>query len=199
MLKIMFRLLLITATALPFHFASAGTEVEVSTVRPGMDYTKYDKFLIRPLEVSDTRIIPPPWAEGAAARPRAWDISDNNEAFLQEQYHSAMKKQLEEIGGYTLVSEPEEGTLAVEVEIISLTPWASRDEQVITKGSGEMTFRAEVRDAMTREILVIYEGDTPVGEDYQEHTEFTVKQNADELFETWGEFLRLALDKAKKG
>jgi hypothetical protein len=199
MLKIMFRLLLITATALPFHFASAGTEVEVSTVRPGMDYRKYDKFLIRPLEVSDTRIIPPPWAEGAAARPRAWDISDKNEAFLQEQYHSAMKKQLEEIGGYTLVSEPEEGTLAVEVEIISLTPWASRDEQVITKGSGEMTFRAEVRDAMTREILVIYEGDTPVGEDYQEHTEFTVKQNADALFETWGEFLRLALDQAKQG
>ena len=76
---------------------------------------------------------------------------------------------------------------------------ANREEQVITKGSGEMTFRAEIRDAMTREILVIYEGDTPVGEDYQENTEFTVKQNVDELFETWGEFLRLALEKAKKG
>ena len=196
---IMLRLLLIAATALPFQFAMAKTEVEVSTVRPGMDYGKYNKFLIRPLQISDTRIIPPPWAEGAAAKPRAWDISDKNEAFLMEQYHSAMKKQLEQIGGYALVTEPEDGTLAVEVEIISLTPWANRDEQVITKGSGEMTFRAEIRDAMTREILVIYEGDTPVGEDYQENTEFTVKQNVDELFETWGEFLRLALEKAKKG
>ena len=196
--KTLFRLLLIAVAALPFHFAMAETAVEVSIVLPGIDYGKYDKFLIRPLEVSDTRIIPPPWAEGAEARPRAWDISDKNEAFLMEQYHSAMKKQLEEIGGYVLVTEPEEGTLAVEVEIISLTPWASRDEQVITKGSGEITFHAEVRDAMTRQILVIYEGDTPVGEDYQENTEFTVKQNVDALFETWGEFLRLALAKAKK-
>ncbi len=199
MFKNVLRLLLMTVTVLPLQSAVAGTEVEVSTVRPGMDYRKYDKFLIQPLEVSDTRIIPPPWAEGAAAKPRAWDISDKNEAFLLEQYRGAMKKQLEEIGGYTLVTEPEEGTLAVEIEIISLTPWASRDEEVITKGSGEMTFRAEIRDAMTREILVIYEGDTPVGEDYQENTEFTVKQNVDQLFETWGEFLRLALDQARQG
>ena len=51
---------------------------------------------------------------------------------------------------------------------------------------------------MTREILVISEGDTPVGEDYQEHTEFSVQQNVGALFESWGELLRTKLGEAKK-
>ena len=199
MYKIIFRLLVLAIAALPFHPAIAQTEVEVDFVRPGMDYAKYDKFLVRPLDISDVRLIPPPWVEGEAATPRAWDISKKNAAHLREQYRNAMQKQLQEVGGYTLVTEPEEGALAVEIEIISLTPWASPDGEVVTKGSGEMTFRAEIRDAMTREILVIHEGDTPVGDDYNEHTEFSVEQNVNALFEAWGEFLRTSLENAKKG
>ena len=142
-------------------------------------------------------MIPPPWAEGKAGKPRAWKISDNNATFLQGQYYAAMKKQLGELGGYTVVEEPADDALAVEIEIISLTPYAQAKEKVITKGSGEMTFRAEVRDSMTREILVVYEGDTPVGEDYSENTQFSVDQDVGALFEAWGEYLRLALDEAK--
>jgi hypothetical protein len=42
-----------------------------------------------------------------------------------------------------------------------------------------------------------YEGDTPVGEDYTENTQFSVDQNVEALFEAWGAYLRQALDKAK--
>ena len=52
---------------------------------------------------------------------------------------------------------------------------------------------------MTRsgEILVIIEGSMPVGEDYHENTQFSVDQDVEELFESWGEYLRLALNEAK--
>lgn len=195
--KLLSVLLVAAGAALPFNTAVAQSEVEISVVRPDMDYAKYDSFLIQPLDISDTRLIPPPWVEGKAGKPRPWKISDKNAAFFQDQYHTAMKKQLQEIGGYTLVEEPADDALAVEIEIISLTPYAKPKEKVITKGSGEMTFRAEIRDSMTREILVVYEGDTPVGEDYTENTQFSVDQDVEALFEAWGEYLRLALDEAK--
>ena len=198
MSKIVIRLMVVLISALSVPAALAQTDVEISAVREGMDFLKYKKFLVQPLDISDTRLIPPPWAEGEAGKPRAWDISKKNAQFLQDRYQTAMQTQLEELGGYTLTEQPEDDALAVEIEIISLTPWAEPDGKAITKGSGEMTFRAEIRDSMTREILVVFEGDTPVGEDYQEHTEFSVQQNVGALFESWGELLRTKLGEAKK-
>ena len=197
--KFLLSLTLLATVAIPLHSASAAeSEVKVDLVQSNVDFTRYNKFLIQPLDTSDTRLVPPPWVEGSDGKPRAWAISDKNAEFLQNQYHRAMKNQLQKLGGYALVEEPDNDVLAVEIEIISLTPYAQPGDKVITKGSGEMTFRAEVRDSMTRAILVIFEGDTPVGDDYQENTEFSVDQNVDALFNGWGEYLRLALDEVKR-
>jgi hypothetical protein len=197
--KLLLSLLLSATAALPLHQTlAAGSEVKIDVVREDVDFTRYNKFLIQPLDVSDTRLVPPPWAEGSDAKPRAWKISEENAAFLQQQYHRAMNAQLQKLGGYALVDEPEGDALAVEIEIISLTPYANKGDKVVTKGSGEMTFRAEVRDSMTRDLLLMFEGDTPVGQDYQENTEFSVDQNVEALFNEWGEFLRLGLDEARR-
>lgn len=190
--------LAITLAVLPLQNAQANSsEVEVSYVRPGVDYSQYQSFLIKPLELNDTLLIPPPWVEGKAGQPRPWRISQKNALFLQGQYSNAMKAELEQKGGYKLVAEPAVGVLEVEIEIVSLTPYAEPGDKVITRGSGEMTIHAEVRDARSGDLLVIYEGDTPVGEDYHEHTQFSVDQDVEALFAAWGEYLRLALDEAK--
>ena len=190
--------LVFALVATPLQSALAGdTEVDISYVRPDVDFTVYDKFLIKPLELDQTLLVPAPWVEGKAGKPRPWRINQKNAMFLQNQYTSAMKKQLEEIGGYKLTDEAGSDTLEVEIEIISLTPYAEPKDKVITKGSGEMTIRAEIRDSRTAEALVIYEGDTQVGRDYHENTQFSVDQDVQELFESWGEYLRLALDEAR--
>jgi hypothetical protein len=171
--------------------------IEASYVRPTANFSSYDKFLIRPLDISDARVIPPPWVEGEAGKQHPWKISEKNARFFQQTYYDAMRKQLEELGGYTLVTEPTANAIEVEIEIISLTPYAKPKDKVITKGSGEMTIRANIRDSLTGNLLVIYEGDTQVGQDYQEFTEYTIDQNLQALFSSWGEYLRLALDKEK--
>ena len=190
--------LVFALVATPLQSALAGdSQVDISYVRPGVDYSQYSKFLIKPLELDQTLLVPAPWVEGKAGKPRPWRINQKNAMFLQNRYTSAMKKQLEEIGGYKLTDEAGSDTLEVEIEIISLTPYAEPKDKVITKGSGEMTIRAEIRDSRTAEALVIYEGDTQVGRDYHENTQFSVDQDVQELFESWGEYLRLALDEAK--
>ena len=192
-------LLMLAGVILPLQAVTAAdTEVRVSVIQPDTDFSKYDKFMIQPLDIGETRLVPPPWIEGKAGKPRPWKIGKKNADFMQQQYYDAMKNQLQELGGYTLVDEADDDVLSVEIEIVSLTPWASEKDAVITLGSGEMTFRAEIRDSMTWENLVVYEGDTPVGKDYQEFTEYSVDQNVNALFNQWGEFLRLALNAEKQ-
>ncbi|MEE4146120.1 MAG: DUF3313 family protein [Halieaceae bacterium] len=192
-------LLMLASAILPLQAVTAAdTEVSVSVIQPDTDFSKYDKFMIQPLDIGETRLIPPPWIEGKAGKPRPWKISKKNADFMQQQYYDAMKNQLQELGGYTLVDEADDDVLSVEIEIVSLTPWASEKDAVITLGSGEMTFRAEIRDSMTWENLVVYEGDTPVGKDYQEFTAYSVDQNLNALFNQWGEFLREALNAEKQ-
>jgi hypothetical protein len=33
-------------------------------IQPDTDFSKYDKFMIQPLDIGETRLIPPPWIEG---------------------------------------------------------------------------------------------------------------------------------------
>ena len=50
-------------------------------------------------------------------------------------------------------------TLQLEVRLVSLTPWASREERdVSTRGSGTLTFEAHVRDVRTAEMLAVFQG-----------------------------------------
>ncbi len=190
--------LIVALAALPLPQALASeTEVDVAYVRPGVDYTRFDKFLIKPLDIAHTLLVPPPWVEGEAGNPRPWKISKKNAEFLQDQYYGVMKAELQDKGGYQLTDKPGSDTLEVEIEIVSLTPYARPNQQVITKGSGEMTIRAEIRDSRSADLLVIYEGDVKVGEDYQENTQFNVDQNVDQVFRSWGKHLREALSEAK--
>ncbi|MEH6549249.1 MAG: DUF3313 family protein [Pseudomonadales bacterium] len=202
--KLISAVVIVGSVGLAANFAHAEAEglsqfskpLAVAYLRPFTDFRTYDGILVQPLDITETRLIPAPWAEGGT-KPHAWDISKKNAKFLQNQYGAAMQEQLQEKGGYTLATEPGEGTLEFSVELVSLTPWAKQGEKVITKGSGEITIRVELRDSLSGDILGIFEGDQDVGTDYQENTEFSVDQNVNRLFGAWGEKLVGILNEEK--
>lgn len=161
--------------------------------KPGLNLADYDTILLDPLSVSNAKVVPPPWAEDDS--PRAWGLNADDIQHLKAAYRSQMKEQLQTDGGYALVAEPTEGALEVSVAIISLTPYAKRDEKVVTKGTGELTVQVQLRDAMSRKLLAVYEGEQQVGEQYQENTRLSAENNLKQVFAQWGEKLRLEMDK----
>lgn len=179
-------------------FSSAMADVdklETYYQKPGVNLGNYDKVLLDPISVSNAKVVPPPWAEDG--NPRAWALNADDVKHLKQAYRSQMKQQLESDGGYPLVSEPEAGALEVLVMIVNLTPYAKRDEKVVTKGSGELTVQVQLRDAMTRDLLAIYEGEQKVGKEYQENTRLSAQNNLKKVFTEWGETLRYELDKGR--
>ena len=186
--------LLAAATAV---WAQTDAPLTASYTKPGVDLKQYKQFLIKPLNLEDTRLIPPPWVE--KPDPKAWTLSRQNQQFLRDTFASAVRAGVESEGKFQVVKEATPGTLQIDVHLISLTPWAAHDEKVQTLGSGTMTFEAHVRDAKTAELLAVFQGTQQVGKEYQENTPANKMSNLKEHFTTWGKNIskRLAAAQAQ--
>ena len=165
--------------------ASAQTDqLTPSYIKPGINFKQYKQFTIKPLNLDDTRLIPPPWVE--KPNPKEWKLSKDNQEFLRQTFASAVRAGVESEGKFKVVNEHTPGTLQIDVRLVSLTPWASHDEKVETLGSGTLTFETHVRDASTSELLAVYQGTQNVGKSYQENTPANKMTDIKEHFTNWG-------------
>ena len=176
--------------------AQSETRLAPAYAKPGVNVRPYQQFLLLPLGVSDTRIVPPAWVENP--NPREWELTRKNRETLATTYASAVRTGIASEGRFRVVTEPTPGTLAVEVRIVSLTPWASRAEtDAQTLGSGTLTFEAHIRDAPTGELLFVFQGTQDVGQDYQENTAFNKVAGLTEHFTNWGRNISRRLAEAQ--
>jgi hypothetical protein len=182
----------LTAASAEEDTAEFAAPLHAEYERPGVDWSKYDKLIINDLDVSRTKIVPPPWKDQKAFR---WEVSEKNVAALQEEYHKSMEEQISGDDGFEIVTEPGDGVIDLTLEILSFMPYADRGEKVLTKGSGEMHINVMVRDARTGQLLAIMEGPQEVGNDYDENTDFSRQKNVKMLFDSWGARVRIAMDR----
>ena len=168
----------------------------VAYTKAGLDLSQYQQFHLLPLNLSGTRLVPPPWIENPD--PHEWGLTQENKEFLVSAYASSVRAGIEEAGQFKVVNEPSAGTLQLEVRLISLTPWASRlEKDVETLGSGTFTFEAYIRDARTGELLTIYQGTQLVGKEYQENTALNKQTSLIEHFTNWGRNISKRLTEAR--
>jgi len=169
--------------------------LKVDYKNPGIDFSQYDSLLINELDVSNTKIVPPPWK---ADKPFKWEVSEKNITALQAAFSESMHDQISANGGYPIVTEPGPGVMEISVRIVSFMPYADRDEKVTTRGSGEMRIHVETRDAQSEELIAMYEGAQEVGGDYGPNSDFARQENLKALFDFWGQRIRIAMDRGRK-
>jgi hypothetical protein len=177
-------------------WAQSETTLAPAYAKPGVNLRAYQQFLISPLNLSETRVVPPPWVENP--NPREWEMTRKNRDLLTSQFASAVRDGIASEGKFKVVTEPTPGTLQVEVHLISLTPWASRDEtDAQTLGTGTLTFEAHIRDAPTGELLFVFQGTQQVGRDYQENTAINRVAGVTDHFTSWGRNVSRRLSEAQ--
>lgn len=174
----------------------AQKETSVTYVRPGVDFAKYTEFLVTPLDMSDLKLVPPPWVEDT--KPGKWNLNDADIALINSLYQENIAKGIHNKGKFNSVIVPTVQAIQVDMKITRLTPWAAKGESVETQGSGELKFEAELRDALTGDLLVLLEGLQQVGKNYQANTRLNHEHNLKAHFERWGEALSDALAKQHK-
>jgi hypothetical protein len=178
---------------------SADSKLEPTWVKEGVNWEKYNRFLVRPLEIEDVAIVRPPWAEDD---PQEWTLQIESLHGIQAIFRDTMNQTLTANDGYDVVYSAGPDVLEVEVEILSIMPWVRPGSgntvdgmTVTTLGSGEMTASVELRDSKTRELLLLIEGDKAVGEQYQEFTQANNVANIENMFTAFAKRLRTAMDR----
>jgi hypothetical protein len=191
--------LLVGLFVMLFTAHASAQVVEPTWVKEGVNWAQYDKFLVKPLNIDDVRIVRPPWA---ADDPRPWTMDLEGLEAIQAIFRDAMKDVLSADDGYPLVYVDGKDVLEVEVELLSIMPWLrpGGDEdlegyEVKTLGSGEITARVELRDSTTRELLLMIEGDKAVGEKYKQFTAQNNVTNVDRMFRSFAQRLRNSMDR----
>jgi hypothetical protein len=166
--------------------------------KEGVDWSKYTRFLIAPLEVGEVIVVRPPWAEDD---PQEWTLEIADLEKIQELYMTAVTTALTADGGYEIVDAPAADALEVDVEILSIMPWlrpgsaSTKDGmQVTTMGTGEIIASVDLRDSRTRELLLMFAGEKAVGDQYNEFTYENNVANINNMFTEFGANLRRAMD-----
>ncbi len=178
----------------------AGTDpLDPTWVRPDTDFSKYTKFLVKPLNLSDVKVLRPPWAQDD---PVEWKLETIALDAIQDIFQEAMKEVLEADGGYPVVDKPGEDVLEVDMELLSIMPYirpgsGGKDDghEIVTLGSGEVTGTAELRDSTSRALLILLEGQRVAGEEYKQFTEENNIANVRGMFTAFARRLRVAMDK----
>ena len=180
-------LVLFSATAV------AQTPMKPTWVKEGVDWSQYSKFIVKPLNIEDVVLIPPPWAE----RPEEWELNMDSFQTIKSIYRDVMKAEL----GYPVVYVPGRDVLEINVEIVSVTPWLRPNEggsmegaQAMTMGTGELSASVEIRDSKTRELLWMVAGVGTVGDQYKEFTRENNARNVEKMFKNFAHSLRTAMD-----
>ncbi|MYM62356.1 DUF3313 family protein [Pseudomaricurvus sp. HS19] len=172
--------------------------LEVIYRNPEMSLANYDTIFLDDLNIASAKMVPPAWVEGADRNPTRWEIKPEGVKAMQKAFRAAADEHIAGNGGYKIVSAPEAKALEVTVYIISLTPYALPEDEVVTKGTGELTMQVTLRDSITNKLVAILEGPQQVGEAYHERTDLTALDDLKSLFDDWGKRLRGAMDESHK-
>jgi hypothetical protein len=176
----------------------ADIKLEPTWVKDGVNWGQYSKFLVKPLNIDDVRVVKPPYAEDD---PSEWTLDIQDLEAMQALFRDVVKDVLERNDGYPLVYAEGKDVLEVEVELLNIMPWlkpGSGSEidghQVKTLGSGEITARLELRDSRTRELLLMIEGEKAIGEQYKQFTTDNNISNVKYMFTRFATRLRNSMD-----
>jgi hypothetical protein len=176
----------------------ADIKLEPTWVKDGVNWGQYSKFLVKPLNIDDVKIVKPPYA---VDDPSEWTLDIQDLEAMQALFRDVVKDVLERNDGYPLVYAEGKDVLEVEVELLNIMPWlkpGSGSEidghQVKTLGSGEITARLELRDSRTRELLLMIEGEKAIGEQYKQFTTDNNISNVKYMFTRFATRLRNSMD-----
>jgi len=191
--------LVLASAALLAFTAAAMAAPEPSYLRKDLDLGKYGRFQLRTLNMDNIQVLKPVWEDD----PEEWSFQPGDKEAVQQMFRDIMAQELSKDGGYPVVEERGDDVMTLEVEILSITPYVKPGTRgqsggfvVETLGSGEVVVSAEFRDSVTRELLILLEGERPIGTEYREVSRENHEENIRQLFTTWGQRVRAAMDQA---
>lgn len=177
--------------------------VELAYVDPNADYNRFTAILLTPLGVDNVKIVQPANSLSVPGR-QDWALTDADKRRLQQDFHEAMRQQLAQKGGYTMVQAAGENVLQISAILTRIAPTAPKDDnrsrptgrnKVFTEGGGELDVTVTFSDSMSGEVLALAK-DTRSGSSlWGINNSVTNNAEVRRVFNAWGMQIRAQLDR----
>ncbi|TDG11943.1 DUF3313 domain-containing protein [Seongchinamella unica] len=170
-----------------------GSRADIAYIDPNADFSKYRKILLLPLGVDNVEVIQPS-KSGTSLSQRDWELTDSDKKLLQQLFHDAMKKQLQDKGEFPLVDQPGDDVLEIQAMITALAPAAAKDDNrsrpigrsyVITKGAGAIAVAVAFGDSQTGEVLALVKDSRNTVNHWGLNNSVTNRADVTRMFTSW--------------
>ncbi|MBE9540057.1 MAG: DUF3313 family protein, partial [Proteobacteria bacterium] len=178
---------------------------DMAYLKPDADFGRFNKILLIPLGVDNVEIKQPNTSSSINRHNQVWELTDEDKLKLQELFYEAMSKQLQEKGGYTLVTEPGEGILQVQARLLGIAPSAPKDDSrsrpigrgaVYTEGAGAMSVGVVFANSQNGEILALMKDSRATNNNWGRNNSVSNLADVRQMFNSWALGIRKGLDKA---
>jgi len=180
------------------------SRADLAYVNPDADFGKYTKILLMPLGVDKVEIKQPSSSGSLNRHSRDWELTDDDKLKLQQVFHDAMSKELQEKGGYPLVTEPGDDVLQIQARLIAIAPSAPKDDYrsrsvgrgaVYTDGAGAMAVGVAFADSESGEILGLMKDSRSTSNNWGRNNSVSNMADVRRMFSSWAMGIRKGLDK----
>ena len=177
--------------------------VDLLYKRPDATLAKYNKVILKPIDVQFSKNFDP--GQGSVLYKMNPPDREKIKTELAEQFAKVFQKELEEKGGYPVVTESGADVLEMRAAIVNLYINAP-DVSMQTAGrvktysadAGEMTLVMELRDSVSGAILAqAYDRRTAGNGMWSWSTSVSNSAEARQLFGVWASALRKAFDASR--
>ena len=142
------------------------SQVDLAYVDPNVDYTRYSKVFIMPLDVDNIKIRQPQTQSSMVNRyNRQWELTDSERQAFQDAYRVAMEKALSKDGAFVVTDQRGDDVIAVQGMITAIAPAGPKDDamsrgvgrsEVYTEGAGAMSIAVMLTDGDSGEVIAIF-------------------------------------------
>ena len=177
--------------------------VDVVFLDPTVDFNRFEKILIDPLDVSTIALLDARFNNEG----ELWELVEEDRAFLASRYRTAMIKNFFGIGGYVAAQKPGPNVLRIRVAISQVGPaypqrprlGKTQDPQRKCPGAGgHVGIVGVVNDSEIRKPIARFVDIRPSVCNWGKYTELPDRKDVDRLFESWARLFVYRLQENRK-
>lgn len=175
--------------------------VYVAYLDPSVDFTRYKKILVRPLNFEKTKIVENYDTSGGRRRYK-FELNEKDKATLDEIFQEMMLKNLQEKGDFEVVKSPGPDVLMLTVFVLQVSPNAPKDDSksrgigrvtIYTEGAGSITISAGLHDSTTLKPVAEVADSKNSSYMYGQNNRVTNIADVSTMFGQWARQLNSAL------
>jgi len=181
------------------------SRTDMAYVDPGADFSKYNRILLLPLGMDKVEIRQPS-SSGSINRhsTRDWELTDEDKLKFQEVFRDSMVKQLQEKGGYDIVTQPGDDVLTIQASVLGIAPSAPKDDNrsrgagrtyTYTEGAGSMSVMVAFGDSESGEVLGLMKDSRTSNSYWGNNNSVSNLSDMRTMFNSWAIGIRKGLDK----